>query len=124
VLLAATTGMRRGELVELQWSNVDLDAGALRVTHGKTPHAQRTISLPPSTATALRRHRKEQTEHASCAGRRGRKMTSWWMGDGASVNPDSVSHGFAEVAESVGLADVRLHDLRHGFASALLETGE
>jgi integrase len=44
-------------------------------------------------------------------------------GDGEGVNPVSVSHAFAGVAESVGLADVRLHDLRHGFASALLEAG-
>jgi integrase len=35
----------------------------------------------------------------------------------------SFSAGFAKIAESVGLPDVRLHDLRHGFATALLKAG-
>jgi integrase len=39
------------------------------------------------------------------------------------VHPDSLSHAFAEIAGGVGLADVRLHDLRHGFATALLRAG-
>jgi integrase len=39
------------------------------------------------------------------------------------VDPDSVSHAFAAIAERIGLAAVRLHDLRHGFATALLRAG-
>jgi integrase len=44
-------------------------------------------------------------------------------GDGGPVHPVSLSHGFAAIAERAGLPDVRLHDLRHGFASALLKAG-
>jgi integrase len=44
-------------------------------------------------------------------------------GDGGAVHPDGVSHAFAEIADGVGLGDVRLHDLRHGFACALLKAG-
>jgi integrase len=39
------------------------------------------------------------------------------------VHPDSLSHAFAELAERVGLAEVRLHDLRHAFATTLLASG-
>jgi integrase len=44
-------------------------------------------------------------------------------GDGGPVNPDSLSHAFATIANSVGLGDVRLHDLRHSFATTLLAAG-
>lgn len=42
---------------------------------------------------------------------------------GGRVDPDSVSPAFAAAAESVGLGDVRLYDLRHGFATTLLAAG-
>jgi len=44
-------------------------------------------------------------------------------GDGEPVVAASLSAGFARIADSVGLGDVRLHDLRHGFAVALLRAG-
>jgi integrase len=44
-------------------------------------------------------------------------------GDGGPVIAASLSAGFARIADSVGLDDVRLHDLRHGFAVALLRAG-
>ena len=124
ILFAATTGMRRGEVVSLTWRDVDLDAGVLRVRSGKTGSARRTIYLPASTVTALRRHRKDQASRKLLCG------AAWQekdlvvdRGDGESVDPDSVSHAFAEIADHVGMPDVRIHDLRHGFASALLRSG-
>jgi integrase len=44
-------------------------------------------------------------------------------GDGGPVIAASLSAGFARIADGVGLGDVRLHDLRHGFAVALLRAG-
>jgi integrase len=124
VLLAATTGMRRGEILGLRWDEIDLDAALLRVRQGKTPRSRRTISLPPFTVTALRRHRKDQAERRLLCGK------AWQdsglvvdRGDGRPVHADSLSHAFAETAERIGLADVRLHDLRHAFATTLLAAG-
>jgi integrase len=124
VLLAATTGARRAEVLNWRWADLDLDAGTASVRRGKTGTARRTIHLPASTAAALRAHRKEQAERRLLLG------PAWQdgdlvvdRGDGGPVNPDSLSHAFAEIAERVGLADVRLHDLRHGFATALLRAG-
>jgi integrase len=122
ILLAATTGMRRGEVVALRWPDVDLEAGTLAVQRGKTDTARRTINLPASTVTALRKHRKDQNERRLFCG------AAWQdielvvdSGDGSPIHPVSFSVGFAKIAESVGLPDVRLHDLRHGFATALLK---
>jgi integrase len=124
VALAATTGMRRSEILRLQWPDIDLDAAVLRVRQGKTPRARRTITLPPSTVTTLRRHRAEQAERRLLCG------PAWQegdfvvdRGDGGPVNPDSLSHAFAEMAESIGLGDVRLHDLRHAFATTAIAVG-
>jgi len=73
---------------------------------------------------ALRSHRKEQAERRLlCA--------AAWLdndlvvdrGDGGAVIAASLSAGFARIADRVGLGDVRLHDLRHGFAVALLRAG-
>jgi integrase len=135
VLLAATTGMRRGEIVALTWSAVDFDrtvkvedvdvpAPAFHVLDGKTNTARRTVSLPPSTVTALRAHKAAQNERRLLCGAAWRDLGLVVdRGDGSPLNPDSLSHAFADIAEDVGLPDVRLHDLRHGFATALLRAG-
>jgi integrase len=124
VLLAATTGARRAELLDWRWSDLDLDAATASVRRGKSGTARRTIHLPASTVVALRAHRKDQAARRLLCG------PAWQdedlvvdRGDGAPVNADSFSHAFAAIAESIGLGDVRLHDLRHGFATALLQAG-
>src|SRR4249919_1371430 len=68
VLLAATTGMRRGEVVELRRADVDLDACTISIRRGKTGTARRTIHLPASTISALCAHRKEQAERRLLCG--------------------------------------------------------
>ena len=123
-LPAATTGARRGEIVALRWRDVDLDGATASIIAAKTDTGRRTIHLPSSTVATLRRHRKEQAERRLLCGQ------AWQdtdlvvdRGDGGPMNPDSVSHAFAEIAESVGLGAIRLHDTRHGFAVALLRAG-
>jgi integrase len=72
VIVLLATGMQRGELMGLQWGDVDLDGGKLRVErtvektkkHGlrlkapKSRHGRRLITLPLSAVTVLRQHRK------------------------------------------------------------------
>jgi integrase len=76
VIVLLSTGMRRGELMGLQWRDIDLDAGKLRIdravektkAHGlrvkepKTRHGRRTIALPASAVEMLKQHRKAQLE--------------------------------------------------------------
>jgi len=137
VLLCATTGMRRGEVLGLQWSAVDLDAGKLHVERTlqkvrgevrfvtpKTDRSRRSISLPPSVVEQLRRHRKEQAERRLLAG------PAWSdldlvvdRGDGMHLDPHTLSHGDSRIAAVAGVPTARLHDLRHAFASTLLVAG-
>jgi integrase len=124
ILVAATTGARRSEVLALRWPDVDLDVGVAAIQRGKTAGSRRTVSIPPSTVVALKRHRKEQAERRLLVG------PAWQdlelvvdRGDGGPVHPVSLSHAFAAIAERVGLGDVRLHDLRHGYAVALLQAG-
>jgi integrase len=132
VLLAASTRMRRGEVAGLRWSDI---AGArvsvnasLQRAHGqlvfvdpKTDRSRRTITLPSITVEALKRWRKDQNERRLLLGE------AWDdadvvidRGDGRPVDPGELSHAFARLCSRVGLEGVRLHDLRHAFATQLL----
>jgi integrase len=138
LLLAATTGMRRGEVLGLRWSAVDLDAGLARVVvtlqksrgtdaeyvSPKTDRSRRTISLPPSTVARLRQHRKEQAERRLFVG------GAWHdtdlvceRGDGEHLDPDGFSNAFSRYAVAAKVPEARLHDLRHAFATTLLTAG-
>ena len=59
-LLAIHTGMRQGELLNLKWDDVDLDAGVLRVRGTKTARSRRTVTLSETALDALRSHRERQ----------------------------------------------------------------
>ena len=136
--LAATTGMRRGEICGLRWTAVDLRAavihvnGAVATTKGgwiekdtKT-HQSRRISIDASTVEALRAHQHWAADLANHAGaeRRGDGFVASFVVDGSEpMHPDSLTAAFGRLARSLGIADVRLHDLRHAHATALLAAG-
>jgi integrase len=137
VLLAATTGMRRGEVLGLRWSEVDLENGRVRVAvtlqkvggqvtfaKPKTDRSRRTVTLPAFTVERLKRHRKEQAERRLLLG------AAWTDldlvvdgGTGEHLDPDSLTHAFARITTAAGVPYVRLHDLRHAFATTLLVGG-
>ena len=82
LLLAASTGMRRGEVLGLRWSAIDGTKvhvnsslqrvrGSLVFVAPKTDRSRRTIALPPITVDALRRWRKDQAERRLLSVRRG-----------------------------------------------------
>jgi integrase len=123
--LAAASGMRIGELVALEWPDVDLDGQYLMVRRSKTATGRRRVELDPATIAVLRAHRRRQaTERlAFGAGYRdhGRVFS---RPDGEPLNPDAVSIQFKRRAARLGLPLVRFHDLRHGWATMALEAGE
>jgi integrase len=136
-LLIATTGMRRGEVVGLRWSDVDLDAGRISIvqTHvlvnrqvmvsePKTLKGRRSIAVDASTVTALRQFRRLQLEERL---RYGELWTDTGLvvthEDGTAINPRLFSSWFAQHARAAGLPPIRLHDLRHSYATAALAAG-
>ncbi len=136
VLLAVTTGMRRGEILALRWRDADLDGAAVSVTQTleqtasglsfkapKTARGRRKISLPSLAVDALRRHKIRQTEERLRMGATYRDHDLVYCGaDGTPRNPGDFSKEFARLATKLGMA-VRFHDLRHTHISHLLAEG-
>ena len=135
-LLAATTGMRRGELAGLTWRNADLDAARLTVNQQilsvgynliessvKSATSRRTIDLDPLTVAQLRRHRQNQLEQRMATGRRSDDGYVFAKPDGSPVHPDYISQTFRRAVTKLDVPRIRLHDLRHTHASILLQQG-
>lgn len=129
-VVAIATGMRRGELFALRWSDVDLRRGVLRVVRSYDPHTatmgpvktrsgRRQIALAPDTVAALRAHRDRQRLE-------GLPAELVFAGpEGGPLNPDRVRRGsFLPLQAAAKIAPpVRFHDLRHTAATLMLGAG-
>ena len=138
VSLALATGMRRGELLALQWGDVDLDAGTLRVERSleetkaglrlkppKTKRGRRNIALPPDAVAMLRAHRVKQMELRLVIGLGKIEPSTLVLSDveGRPLKPHTVSRAWQRVVIAKGLPRVSFHALRHTHASMLIRTG-
>ena len=122
------TGLRRGEICGLQWSDFDETAGTLKVCrtlHGqrkgaytigetKTNQGMRTIILPHSVVDILRRRKADA-------------IGPWIFPDPVRpedpVNPGSAYTHMKTLLQHAGLPSIRFHDLRHTFATHALISG-
>ena len=126
--LEITTGLRRGELCGLMWTDFDEKKGTItirRTLHNKegggyyvgstkTGAGRRTIKLPPSTVQLLTERKK--------------KSISRWIFPNPirpedPVMPNSGYHRMKMLLEKAGLPNMRFHDLRHTFATHALTSG-
>jgi integrase len=139
VVVLLSTGMRRGELMGLQWGDLDLEAGKVRVeravektkAHGlriktpKTKHGRRTITLPAGAVEVLRQHRKAQIEIRLALGLGRLLEDAFVFGtiEGAVRDPDRITQDWKRFTAARGLPRVTLHALRHAHASALIASG-
>jgi integrase len=134
--LLATTGMRRGEVLGLRWSDIDLDRHSLSVSRAlvivaykpqlsdvKTGQGRRTIDLEPNTVAVLRAWKKRQMEERMLTNVRPKTDLIFAHPDGSWINPDYFSQVFDRQVAKSGLPSIRLHDLRHTHASILLKQG-
>ncbi len=135
-VLAATTGMRRGEILGLRWSDIDLKAGRLAVSHTiltvsyritpgtpKTSRGRRSIALDPETVRILATHRARQTRETLEAIGHNDQDLVFARDDGRPVHPDYFSQTFDRTVRRLKLPKIRLHDLRHTHASLGLAAG-
>ena len=140
LMLALLTGMRPNELFGLKWSDVDLNAGLVRVQRTmqrkngggwefgetKTASAKRTITLPASLTRVMTAHRREQIEYRL---RRGAEYETndlvFASSNGGPLDHNHTRIRFREVLERAKLPTTfRLYDLRHSCATLLLAAGE
>ena len=138
IVTLLATGLRRGELAGLQWGDLDLEAGKLRVERSiektkaglrikapKTKHGRRTISLPASAIVILQQHRKAQLELRVALGLGRLPADAFVFGtiEGAVRDPDRITQDWKLFAAARGLPKVTLQALRHSHASALIASG-
>jgi integrase len=139
VLLAGHSGLRRGELLGLRWSDLDSSTGRLvvarqRISVGyqvregdntKTDAGQRVVVLDAGTVAALRAWRKTQLEErlAWGAAYQDRGGLLFTHEDGRPLHPDHVSKVFRRLVTRAGLPAAKLHALRQYHAAALISTG-
>lgn len=126
-LLEFATGLRLGELTALQWEDLNLTTGELRiskqavvigsevvVTEPKTKAAVRTLLLPPKVLEVFREYRK-------------RNVSRWLFPSPKKENspllPSVVRQRLHRLLDHAGCERVRFHDLRHTFATLALESG-
>ena len=125
---ALGTGLRQGELLALRWDDVDLERGELVVRHTlqrgtltlaqpKTERARRVLRLPRRVTSALRDHRARQSV-VPLSG------LIFANGDGTPLQSRSVTRRLQVILRNLGLPHQRFHDLRHAFATVMIESGE
>lgn len=141
VVIGLWLGLRPGELTGLLWSDIDLDMGAPtltvsgamkrgpdgRVSRGavkRSKDGRRTIALPPTVVSALRAHRKRQSEERLAVGSRWHDSGPLFPSSvGTPLDPSDVRRAFARIGKTAGIADARFPLLRHSAVSLLLDNG-
>jgi integrase len=135
--LAATSGMRRGELAGLPWRSLDLDGARLSVdqqlvpTRGgvsfgppKVRRSRRTIALDPVTVDALRLHLETQRLERDFAGDAYRDGDLVFADElGGPIYPQRIGEAFARHRKAAGIPSGTLHTLRHTAATLALTEG-
>ncbi|MGD9615131.1 MAG: site-specific integrase [Alphaproteobacteria bacterium] len=137
-VIGLATGMRRGEIVALRWSDIDLDGGRIRVERSleetkaglafkepKTKAGRRTVGIPPSIIAELRTHRRQQQEQRLALGLGGAAPDDlvFPRADGEAWPPDRLSSNWAKAIRSMKLPKVTFHALRHTHVSQLIAAG-
>jgi integrase len=136
ILLGVTTGLRRGEVAALRWRHVDLDKACLSVAESaeqtkagvryKPPKSGkgRAVALSATVIEELRQHRARQAEALLKLGvRLSDDSFVLVQADGNPYQPRSLTHAFGLFLAKHALPRVRLHDLRHTHATAMLKAG-
>lgn len=131
-VLAIAMGLRRGEIIGLRWSDLDLDNRVLYVRqqtqrrrgvlYDDDPKSRRrrVVPLPALCIAPLRWHRMRQAAARVEAGERWQESGYvFTTRTGRQVEPRNVYRSFTRVAQSAGLRVIRLHDARHGTATLL-----
>ncbi|GCE06357.1 tyrosine-type recombinase/integrase [Dictyobacter aurantiacus] len=136
--LAVVTAMRKGEILGLRWSDIDMVKQEIRIsrtvnyytgygfveTDGKTKNSARVIKLPAFLSGMLKKHHASQLEDKLRVG-------DAWVDrdlvfprkDGDFMRRTTLDYHVDKLLEKAGLPYVRFHDLRHSAATILLAMG-
>ncbi len=137
VVVAATTGMRLGEILALKWLDLNPGSGECQVVRSlqqtdaglsfktpKTRRSRRSVLLPQLAVAALKAHRVQQNQERLLMGAGYQDLDLIFARpDGSMWPPVQFSSDFRRLIRRRGQPAVRFHDLRHSHASQLLKAG-
>ena len=112
VALALNTGMRRGELLSLEWARVDLNQRTIRVINAKSDAGDRIIPMNEMVHALLSELAQRATSPLIFPSNR--KLGGKFL---------DLKKGFHKAVELAGIPHIRFHDLRHTFATRLVRAG-
>ena len=135
------TGMRKGEILGLQWDCVDLKKGTILIKQQlqtvvgspgefhlvSTKNSKgRQITIPPFLVAALRRVKKKQLENRLRYGECYDTSMDFVFTDdlGKHLKPKQVYDAFKKIVAEMGIPNTRFHDLRHSYAVASIRSGD
>lgn len=137
IMIAIYTGARRGEVLGLNWENVNLEKGTIKIVDNlcttkegliikqpKTSSGTRTIAISNTLVEILKKHKIKQLEYKMKLGKeyKDNNMVCCYE-DGRLFNPKRFSAKFNELLKNNNLPLIRFHDLRHSHASLLVKLG-
>jgi integrase len=120
ILLAVKAGLRRSEILALQWESIDFNNKTITITkttrerslgYPKTISSYRRLQLPDSVMSVLKEHWTVQNGVLSC------QTYVVSKADNSPYNPSYISRLFNELLRVNNLPSIRFHDLRHAYAT-------
>ena len=131
--VALGLGLRRGEILALQWDDIDLNAGSIRIRSSlqrldgklvfvepKSDRSRRTLALPQTALRSLHRHRAKQLQERLVAGKKWNENGLVFATTiGTPIDARNLTRHFKGALKRAQLPPKRFHDLRHTCALSL-----
>lgn len=137
VKITAIYGLRRSELLGLQWDSIDEERGTLAICHTvvkvtsvvekdktKNRTSRRAFPLTPEARAIFAEAKRKEIENRRLFGAdytENPYVFKW--DDGQPYSPDYISHRFNDLLKKHGLPHIRFHEIRHTFATHALTSG-
>ena len=116
--LDLATGLRRGELLGLKWTDVDFQHGILKIQRAISRQNGKVVEAPLKTKNAYRTLPLSADAIDVLKAQKNKVGSSEWVfpsPTGGPMSPDSVLHMLQRVLKRAGLPRIRFHDLRHPY---------
>lgn len=140
--LELASGLRRGEILALRWKDVDLNENTVKVSRHlvrvkggfifqepKTEKSKRSVEIPEDAIKVIKAHMARQKVEIAKAGelyenRDNEKERLLFATElGKRLDPKNFTRDFQGCLKQAGLEKVRFHDMRHTYATMMLEAG-